>query len=35
MDDYIDNIAVPQVKEICSNYGEIPGGDLVGHAQLT
>jgi alpha-L-fucosidase len=24
MDDYIDKIAVPQVKEICSNYGEFP-----------
>ena len=24
MDDYIDNVAVPQVKEICSNYGEFP-----------
>jgi alpha-L-fucosidase len=24
MDDYIDKIVVPQVKEICSNYGEFP-----------
>ena len=24
MDDYIDKVAVPQVKEICSNYGEFP-----------
>jgi alpha-L-fucosidase len=24
MDDYIDKIAVPQVKEICSNYGPFP-----------
>ena len=24
MDDYIDQVAVPQVKEICSNYGEFP-----------
>ncbi len=24
MDDYIDNIAIPQVKEICSHYGEFP-----------
>ncbi len=24
MDEYIDKIAVPQVKEICSNYGEFP-----------
>ncbi len=24
MDDYIGQIAVPQVKEICSNYGEFP-----------
>lgn len=24
MDDYIDQIAVPQVREICSNYGEFP-----------
>ena len=24
MDGYIDKIAVPQVKEICSNYGEFP-----------
>ena len=24
MDKYIDEIAVPQVKEICSNYGEFP-----------
>ena len=24
MDDYIDKIAVPQVKEICSNYGDFP-----------
>ena len=24
MDDYIDKIAVPQVREICSNYGEFP-----------
>jgi alpha-L-fucosidase len=24
MDDYIDKIALPQVKEICSNYGEFP-----------
>ncbi len=24
MDDYINKIAVPQVKEICSNYGEFP-----------
>jgi alpha-L-fucosidase len=24
MDDYIDKIAVPQVKEICSNYAEFP-----------
>ncbi len=24
MDEYIDKVAVPQVKEICSNYGEFP-----------
>ena len=24
MDDYIDKVVVPQVKEICSNYGEFP-----------
>lgn len=24
MDDYIDRVALPQVKEICSNYGEFP-----------
>ena len=24
MDDYIDKVAVPQVKEICSSYGEFP-----------
>ena len=24
MDDYIDKVAVPQVREICSNYGEFP-----------
>jgi alpha-L-fucosidase len=24
MDDYIQNVALPQVKEICSNYGEFP-----------
>ena len=24
MDDYINKVAVPQVKEICSNYGEFP-----------
>ncbi|MEI6077068.1 MAG: alpha-L-fucosidase, partial [Verrucomicrobiota bacterium] len=24
MDEYIDKIAVPQVKELCSNYGEFP-----------
>ncbi|MEI9960262.1 MAG: hypothetical protein WDM76_03750 [Limisphaerales bacterium] len=24
MDDYIDKIAVPQVREILSNYGEFP-----------
>ncbi len=24
MDDYIDKVALPQVKEICSNYGEFP-----------
>lgn len=24
MDDYIDKVAVPQVKELCSNYGEFP-----------
>ncbi|MEK7781127.1 MAG: alpha-L-fucosidase [Verrucomicrobiota bacterium] len=24
MDDYIDRVAVPQVREICSNYGEFP-----------
>jgi len=24
MDDYIDKIVVPQVQEICSNYGEFP-----------
>ena len=24
MDDYVDKIAVPQVKELCSNYGEFP-----------
>ena len=24
MDDYIDKVAVPQAKEICSNYGEFP-----------
>jgi alpha-L-fucosidase len=24
MDEYIDKIAVPQVQEICSNYGEFP-----------
>ena len=24
MDDYIDKIAAPQVREICSNYGEFP-----------
>jgi len=24
MDDYIDKVAVPQVKEICTNYGEFP-----------
>ncbi len=24
MDDYIDQVALPQVKEICSNYGEFP-----------
>jgi len=24
MDDYIDKVAVPQVKEICSHYGEFP-----------
>ena len=24
MDDYIEKVAVPQVKEICSNYGEFP-----------
>ena len=24
MDDYIDKVAVPQVRELCSNYGEFP-----------
>ena len=24
MDDYIDKVSVPQVKELCSNYGEFP-----------
>jgi alpha-L-fucosidase len=24
MDDYVDKVAVPQVKEICTNYGEFP-----------
>ena len=24
MDDYIDKVAVPQVKELLSNYGEFP-----------
>jgi len=24
MDDYIDNVAVPQVRELCSNYSEFP-----------
>ena len=24
MDDYVDKIVLPQVKEICSNYGEFP-----------
>ena len=24
MDDYIDKVAVPQVKEICTNFGEFP-----------
>ena len=32
MDEYIDKIAVPQVKEICSHYGEFPEVHLVGHS---
>ena len=33
MDDYIDKIAVPQVSEILTNYGGLPGRALVGHAR--
>ena len=24
MDDYIDKVAVPQVRELLTNYGEVP-----------
>ena len=30
---YIEEIAVPQVQEILSNYGDVPGRALVGHAR--
>jgi alpha-L-fucosidase len=32
MDEYIDQVAVPQVKEILTNYGRASRRALVGHA---